>query len=135
MRLARTTTTLTTAAFVLSLAACGGDDASGAPEDASREDFCETFLDEPDGFGSDDPDEAVDAAHDYADRLREVGTPDVDADAREGFEIYVDLLAGLDADGAEDLAGKEPSEVFSDDELEKFEAFSEVTADCGPGEF
>lgn len=123
------------AACLLVLSGCGGDDASGAPEDASREDFCTTFSEEPDGFDSDDPDEVVEAAHEYADRLREVGTPDVDADAREGFELYVDFLADLEAGDADDLREKSPSDIFDDDELEKFEAFGAVTADCGPGEF
>lgn len=123
------------AVLLLALAGCGGDDADAAPDDASRSDFCEAFLDEPDGFDSDDPDEAVDAAHDYADTLREVGTPDVSDDAREGFEVYVDFLAGLEAGDADELEDAEPSDIFDAVELKKFEAFSEVTADCGPGEF
>ena len=130
------------AVLLLTLAGCGGDDgadddgsAASAPEDASRADFCEAFLDEPADFDSDDVDAAVAAAHDYADRLREVGTPDVPDEAREGFEVYVDFLAGLSADDAGGLDDADPAEVFSDEQLAKFEAFSEVTADCGPGEF
>jgi hypothetical protein len=116
-------------------AACGSDDAAGAPEDASRAEFCETFLAEPDDFGSDDADAAADAAHEYADSLAEVGTPGVSDEARRGFELYVDLLADVDASDVEDLADQEPSDVFSGDDLEAFEAFADVTADCGPGEF
>lgn len=121
---------------LLLAASCGSDGASsGAPDDASRQDFCEAFLADPDELDSDDPEAAADAAHEYADSLAEVGTPDVSDEARRGFELYVDLLADVDASDVEELADQDPSDVFSGDDLDAFEAFAEVTADCGPGEF
>jgi hypothetical protein len=74
----------------LSLTGCGG----GAPDDAATEDFCEVW--------NDDRGNTVDDAHDSAEKLEEVGTPeDFDETARDGFEIFVEVLAAVDQDDIE----------------------------------
>ncbi|WGX96196.1 hypothetical protein [Nocardioides sp. L-11A] len=66
------------------LTGCGG-----SPGDASTEDFCAVWAG---GSGN-----SVDAAHDRAAALDEVGTPDdIDGDARSGFEVFVEQLGEVD---------------------------------------
>lgn len=81
------------ALMTVSLAACGGSDASGAPKDASKADFCDAWNSGDDAFegiGDDDYSGAADAMHKMADKLKDVGTPsDIPSDAREGFEVLV----------------------------------------------
>jgi hypothetical protein len=86
------------ALMAVTLAACGGS----PPTNASVEDFC-AVGDELDGLFSDLADDDfegfVDAASEAADRLSDVGTPeDISEDAREGFELMIDILEDLDAD-------------------------------------
>ena len=102
--------------LALSLTACGGG-ASGAPDDASKEDFCEAFTSTPEGGDSDDVDANIDAAHDYGDKLADVGTPsDIDGDARDGFEAYVDAIKDLDKDDIDEFEDAENADdVFGDD--------------------
>ncbi len=110
------------------LTACGGG-ASGAPDDASNKDYCKAFTDQPKDANSKDTDKAADSVHEYADKLAEVGTPkDLDGDAREGFEIYVDFLAEIDGDDVKKFSDAEKSdEVFDGDEADKVDAFIEST--------
>ena len=122
------------------LTACGGG-ASGAPDDASNKDFCDAFTEEPKDADSKDTDKAADSIHDYAEKLQEVGTPeDLDGDAREGFEVYVDFLADIDGDDVKDFSDAEDSsDVFDGDDSEKVDAFIEktlevCTAELGGGE-
>jgi len=110
--------------LALSLTACGGDDGSSAPDDASTEDFCTAFADTPSSDGSDE-DAALDEAHDYADKLAEVGTSsDFDGEAREGFEAYVDFVKDIDSGDLEDFENAEgPDDVFGGDDADKVTAF------------
>ena len=109
----------TPALLAVSLTACGGSgtDATGAPDDASVADFCDTFG----GLGDlvdagDDADAAVDAANDFAADLDDVGTPsDVTDDQRDGFEAYVKFLGEVDSSDVEDLADSDEADVFGDD--------------------
>jgi hypothetical protein len=84
----------------LPLTGCGG----GAPDDAATDDFCEVWNTERAGSGDDSPEDQVDAAHESADRLEEVGTPDgIEDDARSGFEVFVDYLGDVDADDMDEM--------------------------------
>jgi hypothetical protein len=66
------------------LGACGG-----SPDDASAEDFCEVWTENRGG--------SVEDVHDAADRLEDVGTPeDIDDAARDGFVVFVDVLADVE---------------------------------------
>jgi hypothetical protein len=105
------------------LAGCGDDDegAAEAPGDAAPADFCAELEDAP---GSD---ATADDYHDYAGRLRVVGTPaQIDGSARQGFELFVDYLAGLGDGGVAKVKDSDqPSDVFSGDDAGKVESFKQ----------
>lgn len=110
--------------LAVTLTACGGG-ASGAPDDASVEDFCDVFLDDS---GSDiDPDDngaLLDAIQEQADRLADVGTPeDFDEEAREGFEVFVDVVSDFDEGDIEDLDSADPGDIVSEEDADKVTAF------------
>lgn len=121
------------ALLVLSLSACGGG--GGAPEDASQEDFCQVYTDEPDldeSLSDASPEEQAkaikDAADDLADSFEETGTPeDIPDDAREGFEISLDNVKALDEDEIKKAIEDEDADFFdsdvSDGDKKKVEAF------------
>ncbi len=116
--------------LAFSLTACGGDDASDAPDDASVKEFCEAFN-EDDGLDEDaSAEEQLDAAKEQADKVIEVGTPeDMSDDEREGFEIFVDAVKDLEESDVEDFENADSDEAFQDalgidgDEFEKVNAF------------
>lgn len=99
------------------LVGCGGGD---APTDASKADFCETYVDtdaltEEDATGAD--------VRDWADNLEETGTPeDISDDARKGFEVFLEAAKDIDEDAkADDI--EEPD--VSAEEEKQLEAFGE----------
>jgi hypothetical protein len=108
-----------------SLTACGGP-----PTDASEKDYCDAIGDDSyfNDLGEDaDEQDYVDALQEFADAVKEVGTPeDIPDDAREGFEIQLDVIDDLKADDI-DLEGDEnPLESeLSDDEKKKVDAYTE----------
>ena len=111
--------------LAVTLTACGGG-ASGAPDDASVEDFCDVFLDDS---GSDiDPEDngaLLDAIQEQADRLADVGTPeDFDEEAREGFEVFVDVVSDFDEGDIEDLDSADPGDIVSEEDADKVTAFT-----------
>ncbi len=112
------------------LTACGGG-ASGAPDDASAKDYCKAFGEEPKDADNKDTDKAADSVHEYADKLAEVGTPkDIDGDARDGYEIYVDFLAEIDGDDIKKFSEAESAdEVFDGDDADKVDAFVAKTVE------
>ncbi|WP_460847577.1 hypothetical protein [Nocardioides ultimimeridianus] len=117
------------ALMALSLSACGG--ASGAPKDASQQSFCDawktSFTAIQDNGSTGDQ---ADQAHKVADQLKKVGTPsDMSADARKGFEIFVDWLGKVSADDVKKMGeSTDPSaSPFSGDDETKFEAFTAYT--------
>ena len=98
-----TPVSLSVAALVAGLALSG---CAGAPAEASEQSFCDVTA----GLfsGPDTEAESPQAEADYirllAEEMEEVGTPaDIPVDAREGFEITVDLLGDVDV---EDVEGK-----------------------------
>jgi hypothetical protein len=115
--------------LALSLSACG-DSASDAPDDASVEDFCKAYnaTSSSDEDASDS--DKVDEAHEQAEKLIEVGTPeDISDDAREGFEILVDAVADIEEDDVDNINNAESEDAFrdaigaSEDDFEKVVAF------------
>lgn len=127
-RIKRPAVTLGAAALLaVSLTACGGGGASGAPEDASTDDFCSAFEDYGTAFssveGEKPTEEEFDEIIDKVDAISEVGTPeDISEGEREGFEIFVDELGDLDYSDVEDAEGSNLVEV-SDDDNAKVEEF------------
>jgi len=103
----------------------GGDDddddpsASGddAPSTASVEEFCDIWI-ELERY--DDTDEGFDQAKAVFEELKELGMPeDAPADAREGFDIYLDWVDQIDSlDEAEELEGQ-----MSQEDQAKVQAF------------
>jgi len=121
--------------LALSLTACGGSDASGAPEDASVEEFCAAFSDFGEGFDSDDTERAVEAANDYAERLSEIGTPeDLSDEARQGFEAYVGYLGDVDEGDVEDLnESGDAGDIFGEGDADAVTTFlNEAGTACVP---
>lgn len=105
----------------------GASSPSGAPTDASTEDFCGTFEDfvsETQALGA-EPTAAqvVDALKGVAETLQEVGTPeDVPADARAGFELVVTTIEELPQDATEQQVS-ELDKDFSEEESAQSDAF------------
>lgn len=88
--------------------ACGG-----SPDDASKDDFCEAYKKVGEADSWDD-------TQDAADKLKDVGTPEeIDGDARDGFEMVLDIVDDADS---EDDADEAYDDLDSDD-TKKFEAF------------
>ncbi|WP_370289931.1 hypothetical protein [Nocardioides sp.] len=112
------------ALLVLSLTACGGDDAAGSPENASVEDYCTAF-----NADSQFDDPSAEQIQDYGKKLAEVGTPaEISGDARDGFVAFVDFLSGIEGDDVTKLSESgDPQDVFPKDDLDKISAFFEKT--------
>lgn len=88
----RVRTASSTALVALVLVACS----SGPPDDASVEDFCDTWTADRDG--------STEEMHQAAERLDEVGTPDdIDDAPRAGFEVFVDAISDIDQEQLEQL--------------------------------
>jgi hypothetical protein len=127
-----------------SLTACGGDDGSGAPEDASKEDFCKVYNDDGD-LDSIDPKaspkeqakKVVDALKEATDKLADTGTPkDIPDDARDGFEVFVDTIGNLDEDKVAKAIENKDTKFLEDavdkDDEKKVDAFTKWAGDyCG----
>lgn len=121
-------------------AGCGGSSSTSsddaAPTAASEKDFCAGFAavaDDMQGMepGS-EPAEMIKTLKSGIGDLEETGTPeDIPADARDGFDLTVDMVKGLDEDAApEDLAKME--EQFSDEDKEKVDAFDTYLTETCP---
>jgi hypothetical protein len=136
--------TLTSAALLVGsvASACGGG--SGAPSDASREEFCDTANSLLSDLVPEDTstpelpsdEDMAQAVEDWGSRMEEVGTPqDIPGDAREGFESVVERAREIDAadfalDDLEDL-GTGGADA-SAEEKEQAEAFGDYLTDtCG----
>lgn len=81
---------------------CGGGDKSGggAPTAASEKEFCDTFTkftEDMAGSSSDKTADQIKTAKAAVAKLADVGTPKgIPADARDGFEIFIDTIQGID---------------------------------------
>ncbi len=102
------------------LTACGGDgdgggdtsasDVADSPDDATLEDFCAVWNDDSIGGGADDSaDEQAEAAHEAADKLAEVGSPEgMEESARNGYEVFLEFLSDVDGTDIEKFAETTP---------------------------
>lgn len=128
--------------LALSLTACGGGSsgASGAPEDASKDGFCEAYdyaPDFPDDINSVSEDEQVKAISDglaeIKQKLNDVGTPeDIPAEAREGFELSLDAANDVSDDDIRKALSDDTDpfeETFDDTEQKKVDAFDKWASD------
>lgn len=115
------------------LAGCGS-----SPTDADEGEFCDAAAG---GTWADDLDEdsdgnqIADALRSWGDQLDEVGTPgNITEKAREGFEITVDYLKGVDDEDFEDIGDASPvDDSFSTEERDKVAAFERYVDDtCRP---
>lgn len=111
------------ALLALSLTACGGG-GSGAPDDASKGDFCkdvgEAFNQD---FASEPSEDQFNDFKDNVANLGDTGTPDgIPDDARNGFEVFVDAVDELNYDDVKD-AGADEDFGISEDDQKDFEAF------------
>ncbi|MEJ7833585.1 MAG: hypothetical protein WKF79_11770 [Nocardioides sp.] len=121
-----------------SLSACGGG--SSAPDDASKEEFCAAYTDTGDGLQDLDPEASpeeqakvlIEALQQQVESLEEVGTPeDMPDDAREGFEITLEVVGDLEEDEIA-KAIEEQDEDFgdiSDSDKEKTDALEEYVGE------
>jgi hypothetical protein len=129
-------TGLLTASLVLvGASAVGCSGGGGAPTDASEDDFCKEltslFSDLGTMAGSTDK-EALATIKSWAKDLEKVGTPEgISDEARDGFELMIKQVEGLDEDDTtEDF--QRMDEELSDSEKEATEAFEKYTTDtCG----
>jgi hypothetical protein len=88
----------------------------GSPDDASKGDFCDAIQ------GLNKAGDDFDKNKDAFAELGDTGTPDgISDDAREGFEILVDLADEADSNKDAEKSAKD----LSSDEKKKVEAFGE----------
>jgi len=113
---------------------CGDDGGGGGltGNDApSTDDFCGALKDFQDDFSEADPTKDlkgyIQSLKDAAEKLEEVGTPDdMSDDAKEGFDITIETIKGLDEDATlEELAGI--GEVSEEDQ-KKIDALDDYIA-------
>lgn len=115
---------------------CGGDDKGGssAPDNTSTEDFCKSLTDVFKDFQTIDENadssKIVEALKSGADKLGETGTPDgIPADARHGFEVFVEAIDNLDDDADVTKMDSIPG-VSKDDEADIEAFFTYATTKC-----
>ncbi|SEB96205.1 hypothetical protein SAMN04489844_1407 [Nocardioides exalbidus] len=102
-RLVLTSTVLVVGA-VTSACGGGGSDSSGAPTDASKDEFCSTYSDLFTDLMGDmtevpSDEQMATAVKDWAQKLEDVGTPeDISDDARAGFDSLVEQANSIDAE-------------------------------------
>ena len=118
--------------------ACGGG--SGAPADASKDDFCSAQSSLFTDLDLTDPEvelptekEMADAMHSWAEKIEDVGTPEnISDEARAGFEETVEAAKGVtEADLTSpdlDALGSEMSEE-AQQQVEAFTTYVDET--CG----
>ncbi|NYJ03410.1 hypothetical protein HNR19_004108 [Nocardioides thalensis] len=113
------------ALLAFSLSACGGGgDGADAPDNASKDEFCESWNNAFENLtNTEEPtDEDFEAFQDAVADLGDVGTPEgISEEQREGFEVFVDAVADA---STEDLNSDQIPGVSEDDSA-KAEAFVE----------
>lgn len=126
------------AALALVLAGCG-DDSSGAPTDASKDDFCRQYTEasyealegvDPEATEKERAQQIVDAFKDWAKEMREVGTPeDMPDDARAAFEDGLEEIEDLDADDLDQAEPEDLQDELQGDDADEARALSEYVAE------
>jgi hypothetical protein len=105
--------------------ACG-DDASDAPDDASKDDFCKVLEEAPT-----DEKPSQDDVDDWADKLRDTGTPEgIDDDARHGFEVLIEALDDVDVDDIDEDDGFDDVVKDSGDRKDVEKLFVYLASEC-----
>lgn len=121
--------TLTSVAAVAALAtACGGGGGSSAPSDASKADFCKSYVSVLDYTNPMEQEQPTGKdIKEYASNLEETGTPeDMSDEEREGFEVFIEATDKLEDDtkmeDADDIA-----KVSEEDKgkVDKFDAYAQ----------
>jgi hypothetical protein len=115
---------------------CGDDGGGGGGHDApSAKDFCGALQDFQDDYAATDPTKDlkgyIQALKDAAAKLEDVGTPkDMPADARDGFDFYVEKVKALSDDATvDDLAGIGD---VSDEDQKKLDALDDYVSKTCP---
>jgi hypothetical protein len=135
---------LATAVLLVGVVTSGCGGGSGAPSDASTDDFCEvanSLLSDvaPEDLGTPalpSEEDVAQAVKDWGSRMEEVGTPeDIPADARKGFETVVERAGEIDAGdfSIEDLEELGAGGADASEEVRKqADAFGDyLTETCG----
>ena len=105
---------------VTMLLVAGTTAACGAPDDASKKDFCDAIQ------GLDKAGDDFDKNKDAFEELGNTGTPEgISDDGREGFEILVDLADKADSNKDAEKAADD----LSSDEEKKVEAFGKYVGE------
>jgi hypothetical protein len=118
-----------------SAVACGGDDAGGAPTDASEKDYCASYqslFTDMSSMADASDKEIIAKIKDWAATMQETGTPkDMPKDARAGFETTISLIDELGDDArAKDF--EKIDEDLSETETKQVDDFDTYTTDtCG----
>lgn len=107
----------------LGAAACGGGSGGGsgtaAPKNASVDAFCTAYVSVMSGGVKTGTGKTI---RDWGERLRKVGTPkDMSADARAGFEVFVDYAKSVDPNAK---TADIPDPDVSDAEQKQLTAFA-----------
>jgi hypothetical protein len=128
MRIARTLAGLVLVGGLAT--ACGDDggrgDATGAPDDASKDDFCQVIEELP---GDGDP--SQDDVDEWADKLADTGTPeDIDDDARHGFEVLVAAIEDTDVDDIGEDSTFDDVVKDADDRVDVSKFVAYFTSEC-----
>lgn len=119
---------------------CGGGDSSkdsgGAPAAASESEFCDTFTAFTEDMAASSSDKTADqikTAKDAVAKLADVGTPKgIPADARDGFEIFIDTIKGIDDNASQEDLQSIDSDL-SEADNKKVTAFTTYYSDtCAP---
>ncbi len=136
-----TRTALLTASLALvgvTALGCSGGGGDGAPTDASEEDFCSTlnsvFEDVGDLADEGSQEEAIKAIKLWGKDMARVGTPeDISQEARDGFELMVRQVKGIEDASSEGLAALDDD--LSESDKAASEALDQYTTDtCGEPE-
>ncbi len=127
------------ALLVGSVTACGGDSgdaAQSAPDDASKAEFCDTYVSQMKAMAQGNPEEdagaAVERMQNWAEEMTGVGTPkDMPGEARRGFETIVAEVGKLDA-GASQRELEQLGEDLGATAEKEVAAFGEYTFQACP---
>lgn len=113
---------------VVTISLAFGGSADSAPTDASKADFCDTWINAPEDRGS--VEKRHEARQTWVTKMIDVGTPTgIPVSAREGFEIYLEALADVEKRELED-DGWDLDHRLSSAEPQKVDAIFEYGMTC-----
>lgn len=113
---------------------CGAGGSSSSPDSASTDDFCTAYNSLFESFSgataTPSDAESVKAIRDWADKMKEAGTPsDIPDDARHGFELVLDTIDKVDDNASQADIQKLGDDLSADDKKasEAFGAYATKT--------